>query len=278
MLCVLVYFWGARLVGKAIESFIETLDHCLLGVQINIESMSVSLMHGRLEIDGVKVDNPPEYKSEYLMKAERLVFDIDVWSLLSSWGKLVIIQDLELRDIGVNMELEGVSFEDMLLAGAGGFTLLTNNILDVLHHMDEVAEEDKAVGAVDAVAPEDATVSKDLEMAEIATAVGGSAVTSREPLKGKGPVPKDLTRVRLERVHMENIAGTLSLNSSVGLHLAMPNITLEDFSAQYGDLDPMDVVRVCLRALLDATKRNLLTDFFRKHFHKPSYRQCCWER
>jgi len=78
---------GYNVLGGFARTAIHDWDETVLGINVEMEHLYISPIRGRLEIDGLKVDNPPAppgqvFTSEYAVKAGRVRFDLDWWQKL----------------------------------------------------------------------------------------------------------------------------------------------------------------------------------------------------
>lgn len=95
-----------RVLGETVEAGIETFDKSLLGVDVEIDTITPDVVKGKLEVAGLIVKNPEEgkYASPYLLKAERVVVDVDMQKLFLSSFKHVDIERLEFKNVDIIWE------------------------------------------------------------------------------------------------------------------------------------------------------------------------------
>jgi len=98
---------GYRIFGRVVKGFVESLDELFLGVDVHMKTLDVSLVRGRLNITGLKIDNPPGFYSEYALQAQNIRCDLDMWSVIRSCGRLIRFKELVFEQIDVNMEMDG---------------------------------------------------------------------------------------------------------------------------------------------------------------------------
>lgn len=239
LLCL--YFLEARIVGRIIEAFIEALDDKLFGVQVEIESMTFSLCRGRLEINRLRMDNPPGYKTKYALKIGRLVFDVDTCSLLCSIckkKKLVRIESIEVENVNINMEL----YDGM---PTNSNDTIKSNISDLLQWAPSWREATED-------SERDQLVAEDNE-----------------------------TLVHVQRLLVKEIHGKLThrILQGFGFKLALADMDFDDFSSDHGgDTSMLGFLMFLSQMLLTSVMKSLLVNLFTRHLVlmptvKP--RRCC---
>lgn len=110
IMCVVAFFvlkrWGAQWIGRAIEHGIENFDEHYLGVNVNIKDngLVVDAAHGRIELDGLVVENPKGYYNEYFAKIGKVVLDLDMAAIVCSRGKKIVIDEVILTGCDIIYE------------------------------------------------------------------------------------------------------------------------------------------------------------------------------
>merc|ERR1719161_473147 len=179
LILVLIFYFGAMLMGRSIKSAIETFDQKFLGVDIEIGDLSVAICSGRVDMQGFQVKNPEGYKSPYLLNASAVVIDLNVVALVTSLGKRIEVDVLQLDDIDCIVEYD---------KAFGG----TSNVDRVMEHLNHDAKpSEKKAKQVESVvnetgkAPPKKAPSKEIVMhnvlfsdigARVATKLGGVRV------------------------------------------------------------------------------------------------------
>lgn len=119
-LCIAVFYMRQqRVLGKAVERYIEQIDKEIIGVDIRMDSLWINPLTWSVNIRNVIIYNPKGYRSEYLVKADRLILTFDVYKYLTTGGVHVFIRRLILRGINVNFEK----------------SLTTSNVKDIVHFL-----------------------------------------------------------------------------------------------------------------------------------------------
>ena len=112
------------LVGTSlIKSGVEKAASSALGVPVTIKNIDLSILQGRVSIQGLVVKNPPGYANETLLELGEATVNLNIGSLMSDTVK---IQLIKLDDAKLTMEQKGLS----------------NNLKEVLDNLPK--EEKKA--------------------------------------------------------------------------------------------------------------------------------------
>ncbi len=113
------FFVGSGL----IKSGIEKAASSALGVPVTIKSIDLSILRGRVSINGLVVKNPQGYANETLLELGKATVNLDIGSLMSDTVK---IQLVKLDDTKLTIEQKGLS----------------NNLKEILNNLPK--EEKKA--------------------------------------------------------------------------------------------------------------------------------------
>jgi hypothetical protein len=105
---------SAKVVGLAIKIAVEQAAKSHLGIDINAEHVALSIFDGWVHCRAIVVSNLQKgaytFQSPYAIKFQKMVIALDLWALLKSKGKEVIIRKIEI--IGVDMIMEKQSFTE----------------------------------------------------------------------------------------------------------------------------------------------------------------------
>ncbi|MHC4467269.1 MAG: hypothetical protein ACYSYW_12025 [Planctomycetota bacterium] len=69
--------------NTAIKKGVQIAGTKALGVNVDVNSVNLSILRGRIAINNLVIDNPPEYKHEKMLQLKNCVVDVDVGSLMS---------------------------------------------------------------------------------------------------------------------------------------------------------------------------------------------------
>ena len=89
-------------IDPIIKGVVENFGPEIAGVRFELESISVSLFRGRVEIKNLYMYNPEGFNSEYAVKLGDVAMETEVMSWIGK--KKGIIREIRLRDVTVNNE------------------------------------------------------------------------------------------------------------------------------------------------------------------------------
>lgn len=113
-----VFFFVGNVI---IKTGVEQAASFTLGVPVSIKSIDLSILRGRLAINGLVVQNPKGYANETLLQLGQAAVNLDIGSLLSNTVKIKLVK---LDGTQLTIEQKG----------------LTNNLKEVL---DKLPKEEK---------------------------------------------------------------------------------------------------------------------------------------
>uniref|UniRef100_A0A7S4QSF0 Uncharacterized protein n=1 Tax=Alexandrium monilatum TaxID=311494 RepID=A0A7S4QSF0_9DINO len=93
-----------NLLGALVQKLVASFDASRLGVKVHIESMKLQPLSGTIEVHGLLVDNPPGFRSAYLLRAEKVAIRVNTTRLIGSLGGTVEIDEIDLADVDVIYE------------------------------------------------------------------------------------------------------------------------------------------------------------------------------
>jgi len=93
-----------NLLGAMVKRVIANFDESVLGVKVEMGTVHIDPMTGRVQIYDLKVHNFKGYHSPHLMVADRLLVDIELQKLLMSFGREVVIEEVVLEGVDVIYE------------------------------------------------------------------------------------------------------------------------------------------------------------------------------
>ncbi|CAJ1422306.1 unnamed protein product [Effrenium voratum] len=106
-----------NMLGRLVEAAIEHFDQQLFGLAVNFGAVKVSAAEGSVTIHDLVIENPPGYWSDCFLRVGYVLVDIDLAAFISSLGKHVVIERLELQDVEVFWErafLESTNLQKIL--------------------------------------------------------------------------------------------------------------------------------------------------------------------
>lgn len=100
-------FVAGCLLQGPVHNFMESMEKDVLGVAVSFAGFAVDLCCGTVRLEGLVVGNPEGFKAPHLLSIGKLIFDIDVFKFIRSFGKVVSVQRLVLHDVSVIVEQKG---------------------------------------------------------------------------------------------------------------------------------------------------------------------------
>lgn len=97
------------LAGALVRLAVEHYDTAYLGVDVHIDQIRFNPFNGKLVMEGLQVDNPPGWKSDYLLQVSGTFMDLDMLPLIFSLGNKRIVEDLIQDGVDVIYETSVVS-------------------------------------------------------------------------------------------------------------------------------------------------------------------------
>lgn len=238
LFALLVWYWG-RILGKTVEGAIETYDQSVLGVDVNIEDLRLNPCTGVMEVTDMVINNPEGYKSEYLLKAGKVLLDLNMCKLACSCGKKVVVDKLIFKDVDVIYEKAWT-------------TSNVNQIIDHLHAQGAspdgkgdppVKEEPKKEGAEGDKKDDDTSKPAD-----------DKAAPAANPDSGSG------REVILHEVVVEDVGLKVSANMMMGMgvRISVGDMHYHDFAKQVGNSMVDDIVQILLISILKTVLANII--------------------
>lgn len=210
---------SARVIGLAAKWSVESIDRWLLGVDIHIDAVRLSLCQGFISLDNVAVDNPPGYDAPHLLRVKTVTLHVNLWRAITSLGKRIEIKAIILKhlDIVYEKSSEGSNVSSILDYVKGDVS--TNN--------SRISSEAKLPDSNNA-AP------------QLKDAAEGSAT---EVL---------LHRIEVVKVHAEAVAKILGNKASV--HVVLDDIKFPDFSER--QISVAEIISLVMRTILKTVIAN----------------------
>eukprot|EP00403_Amphidinium_massartii_P015512 CAMPEP_0178414508 /NCGR_PEP_ID=MMETSP0689_2-20121128/23071_1 /TAXON_ID=160604 /ORGANISM="Amphidinium massartii, Strain CS-259" /LENGTH=432 /DNA_ID=CAMNT_0020035797 /DNA_START=69 /DNA_END=1363 /DNA_ORIENTATION=+ len=232
-------YWFDYVFGRAVQEVLETVDRALIGVDVTFGQVRLNPCSGWIRLMDVKVSNPVtghQYKKDYLLKARRVLIDVDMLKLIFSLGHVVHLEAIEL--IGVEVLVEKA--------------LSSSNVQDVLHglsakHAEEKKASSSTVGS--------ASTGKAKQPPALPKTTSTSAVASQA--SKTPPAPK--REVILGRIELRDIRVRLELDDfkGIGADLDVADIEYADFSKEVGNYFVDEAFVIILKTILKSVVRTV---------------------
>lgn len=111
----------SSILGRLVKSALASLDSEILGVKVSVGDVKIDALYGKVEIRDLIVANPEGYFSEYLLRADRILVDVDTQILVRSLGSMVDVEEVifEGLDVIVEKKFQTSNISDMLTKLSG---------------------------------------------------------------------------------------------------------------------------------------------------------------
>lgn len=117
------------ILGRLVKSALASLDSEILGVELSVGDVKIDALYGKVEIRDLIVSNPEGYFSEYLLRADRILVDVNTQILVGSLGSMVDVEEVifEGLDVIVEKKFQSSNMSDMLTKLSGNKKFLTGD-------------------------------------------------------------------------------------------------------------------------------------------------------
>lgn len=190
-----------NILGSVIKHTIQSFDKDILGVDVTVGSMNIHAHKWRLEIEDLILQNPEGFKSPYLLRVKKANADLDGATLVTSFGKSVIVEELNFDGVELIYEPK----------------LGSSNVKVVKQHIKQCQEDAQRRG----LAPEEDNSKKappkeeEKAIEPIVQKVALSTVSARMHVHGFGPT------VNLKDIKYDNFSQEFA-----GAHAVMDVINI----------------------------------------------------
>ncbi len=200
----------------------------VLGVDMSIASIDISLFSGRVELNGLVIANPSDrdYKTEYAIDLGHVVVDVDLRTVTK---EKIVIEELTLRDINVSYEGNFVDSNLQELVN-----LLTKKVQAEEENFDESSGSGQAAASAFAEQEEEILLQVDkieFENVCVTTTIKGAAtsVPIKVNMRQRGPwgvdegiTSLDLTYNLIGAIVTDSFSSLASAGVQVGTVIVQP--------------------------------------------------------
>lgn len=95
---------GDYLAGSALKDTLAKVGADATGTSVDVGSLDLQLLRGRIALEDVRVGNPPGYKTQDALRISRITVELDSGSLLSD---TIQVQSVDIADAVVTYEVKG---------------------------------------------------------------------------------------------------------------------------------------------------------------------------
>jgi hypothetical protein len=264
---------SAKVAGLAIKLGIESTGKVLLGAEITIARVALSVCTGNISLGNLVVRNPDacegqDWDSPYLLKVESLDVNLNIWRLLRSFGNEFALKKLALKGVDVCYDLPGLTKH--------------SNVHTVMDKLKQAVEDAKSIknrllnqplgvvqGHVGAVQDHVGAVQDQVEgvskavTSEVAAASGyehrpKSEKEEEDDGKGKNKTKKKRLQVLLHHVLINDLQAHAYVSKML-LRFDLADVEFEDFQKQFAD-SRNQTVEVVVKAVLTTILKTVLSN------------------
>lgn len=260
LLLLLAACLGSVLFLKSqIRSFAKRWGRQQAGVEVEVDVINWSNYGKKVQLQGLTMFNPAGYATDYAIQIEELVLELDLVSLVRSFGKAITVNDLVCTSVDCNLEQKG---------GA-------SNLQDILTTLDSRQQEEAAFS--EGPSPRSTKEAGDAGSYTILTTNPYAKGGVRQ--HGVSWAPRcecchSRVDLRVNTAELTRITGFAARSEAgPGGGFALDDIIVDDFRKTYGDgiKSNGDIARVLLRLLLVASLRSSPAS----SFYAKGDRRCC---
>lgn len=226
LVTIILWCWGHRLLGRGTKLFLELVDKKFLSVDIHTDRILVFPFMGRVEIYDLSIDNLQDYSDKPLMTVQKILVDIEMWKLMRSFGKNVLVEELNVTGLTLNVE-----------------TNINNSNVQEL--IDFITKKGTADPAEEDQASREVSRGSSREMQKL--------MPDEEP----GDNVQSGVITTLGEVHIRDIqAEVTETRTSMKFRAHLEDIVHQDFSNEFRERKGKKIVRILLKSVLKSAVAN----------------------
>jgi len=198
---------SAKVIGLAIKLGIESADETLLGTQIRVGTVALSICRGYVNIGSLVVENPEDcgFTSPYLLNVGKVTVKVNIWRLIKTLGKEFELTRLQVQGAQVIFEKD---FFD---------SSKPSNVDVIVNHLNSLAGEP---------APEDPTKPKEEKPKP------EDKPTPEEKPKDDNEKEEFVPQVEVHAIEITDIEATVMSNDKRIATAMLADIVYEDFMTE----------------------------------------------
>lgn len=225
LIAVLALVLAVNIFGnRALKMAVETGASKALGVGVRVQDITLAVFAGKLNINGLEIDNPKDYAHPQMLTLGNAFVAVNVKSLLSD---TVEIERIQLDNIALTIEQKG----------------LTNNLQEILNNLPKSSPSQPA--------PEKQTAGKNLKIKQLQ--INGAQVSVKLlPIPGKA----DTVTLKLAPITLENLGTDEPMDMAMLTGIVLKSIA-GGIAQQGKELLPMDMVSGLGQGALQAGQQAL---------------------
>lgn len=208
LLLVLVVVLAVNIFGnRALKLAVQTGASKALGVGVQVQDITLAVFAGKLNINGLQIDNPKDYANPHLLTLGNAFVAVNVKSLLTD---TVEIERIQLDNIALTIEQKG----------------LTNNLQEILNNLPKTTSTPQ----------EKQTGGKNLKIKQLQ--INGAQVNVKLlPIPGRA----DTVTLKLAPITLENLGTDQPMDVSMLTGVVLKSLA-GGIAQQGKELLPVDMV------------------------------------
>lgn len=242
ILMIAMILSSAKVVGLAIKFGIESVDRVILGTDITVGKVALDICKGAVSVADVVIENPKarnghEWLSPYLLKIDRILFDLNTLKAIKSLGKDIHVEAIKLEGLDCCFELP--KFGE------------ASNVSIIVEHLEGLTGKKK---------PDDAAASPASGSQGGAAGATGGKGKEEKDAEQKKPAASDAKgpEVAVEEVSICDI-GAGAYVAGMLLRFELDDIKFEDFSKKFMEKKGAvvgDIIKVIVKTFLKTILAN----------------------
>jgi len=240
-----------NMLTSIVKDIRDRIDRSPLGIEFELGAVSINPMVGRIEVDGIKVFNPKGWSSPYLLHSDKIVAEVNMEKLLTSFGKELHLDEVVLDGVLVIYE-KGLTSSNL------------NDLLDMLQMKQDQPMRKEVENELEKMEKEAKVESKEVvkEAKVESKEVEKEAEAGKfEVDKAKGQASEPDVQLVLRKFLARNVGAKFSteLTDGEGLRVEIDDFQYNDFQTEMGSgLSIHDHVRHLLMAFIKKVLATLL--------------------
>lgn len=258
---------SAKVIGLAIKFAIESVSDIALGASVTVDKAVLSVCHGYVRVCGVTMDSPVNegvaFKWPHMLKVKSVLVKLDLWKLMTSRGKHVVLHAVVLE--GVELAVEKLSFSTK-----SNMKLFLDN---VKHNQEGALDAQQSISTADKKALEQRNDKNEAApescclpaRALLMRKKSEESSTTLRPKTNEDKKKKDLN-LEIHTLDVKDIRATLVLHGKPVLCVLLADMLHDDLQEELKHGAASELVLLIIRTLLATAMGNaeLWKEAFRK--------------
>jgi hypothetical protein len=236
---------SAKVAGLAMKLGIESTGKILLGAEITIARVALSVCGGDISLGNLVVSNPESseaWESPYVLKVEHMTVRLSIWRLLRSGGNEFDLSTLTLKGVDVRYDLPGFGHD--------------SNVHLVLEKLKQSVNEAKS-SVAGFVQLKQAVHQDSIAVVEELGQASSSALTPEGPARSESKAKSGI-RLILHQVSINQLEAHVHVSKML-LRFDIADIEFADFQQQLSN-SKSAVVEDAVKAILTTILKTVLSN------------------